>query len=91
MSNCTQKQPAANSMAEQKTMLSGQASLDSLKSYLSQQPDASLYVLDSAEVIDADTHWQILVPRTDWANRMPNRAAFEVDKQSGTLRIRPVK
>ncbi|GAB3638167.1 hypothetical protein GCM10027422_37570 [Hymenobacter arcticus] len=54
-------------------------------------PNATLYVPDSASVVDVDTHWQVLVPRTDWAKRMPNKAAFEVDKASGTVTTRPVK
>jgi hypothetical protein len=59
--------------------------------YLQGQPNAALYVLDSASVVDVDTHWQVLVPRTDWAKRMPNKAAFEVDKPTGTVRGLPVK
>jgi hypothetical protein len=59
--------------------------------YLQAQPNASLYVLDSANVIDVDTHWQVLVPRTDWARRMPNKAAFEVEKGTGAVSTRPVK
>ncbi len=59
--------------------------------YLQGQPNAALYVLDSASVVDADTRWQVLVPRTDWAKRMPNKAAFEVEKSTGTVSIRPVK
>lgn len=59
--------------------------------YLQAQPNAALYMLDSASVVDVDTHWQVLVPRTDWAKRMPNKAAFEVDKLTGAVRILPVK
>jgi hypothetical protein len=59
--------------------------------YLQAQPNASLYVLDSASVVDVDTHWQVLVPRTDWAKRMPNKAAFEVEKSTGAVRTLPVK
>lgn len=59
--------------------------------YLQGQPNAVLYVLDSASVVEADTHWQVLVPRTDWAKRMPNKAAFEVDKATGNVGILPVK
>jgi len=59
--------------------------------YLQAQPNASLYVLDSASVVDVDTHWQVLVPRTDWAKRMPNKAAFEVEKSTGAVSTRPVK
>jgi hypothetical protein len=59
--------------------------------YLQAQPNAGLYVLDSASVVDVDTHWQVLVPRTDWAKRMPNKAAFEVAKSTGAVSTRPVK
>jgi hypothetical protein len=54
-------------------------------------PNAALYVPDSASVVDVDTHWLVLVPRTDWAKRMPNKAAFEVDKATGAVTTRPVK
>jgi hypothetical protein len=59
--------------------------------YIQAQPNATLYVPDSARVVDVDTHWQVLVPRTDWAQRMPNRARFEVDKQTGQVSTQPVK
>ncbi len=59
--------------------------------YLQGQPNAARYVLDSASVVDVDTHWQVLVPRTDWAKRMPNKAAFEVEKSTGAVSVRPVK
>ena len=59
--------------------------------YLTQQPNAALFVPDSARVVDAGPSFQVLVPRTDWANRMPNRAAFEVDKATGTVTTRAVK
>ena len=59
--------------------------------YLRTQPNAALYVLDSARVNDNDGSWQVLVPRTDWAGRMPNRARFEVDKQTGQVSSQPVK
>jgi hypothetical protein len=35
--------------------------------------------------------WQVLVPRTVWAQRMPNRARFEVDKATGAVQTAPVK
>lgn len=54
-------------------------------------PNAALYVPDSARVNDNDASWQVLVPRTDWAGRMPNRARFEVSKQTGQVSSRPVK
>lgn len=59
--------------------------------YVKEQPNANLYVVDSASVVDVDTQWQVLVPRTDWAGRMPNRAAFEVDKKTGNVRTLMVK
>jgi hypothetical protein len=54
-------------------------------------PNAALFVPDSARVNDNDATWQVLVPRTDWAGRMPNRARFEVDKQTGQVSSAPVK
>ena len=54
-------------------------------------PNATLYVPDSARVNDNEATWQVLVPRTDWAGRMPNRARFEVDKQTGQVSSQPVK
>jgi hypothetical protein len=59
--------------------------------YLQSQPNAALYVLDSARVNDNETSWQVLVPRTDWAGRMPNRARFEVDKTTGNVSTGTVK
>jgi hypothetical protein len=53
--------------------------------------EAALYALDSARVTDNGPTWQVLVPRTDWAGRMPNRARFEVDKQTGQVSSQPVK
>jgi hypothetical protein len=54
-------------------------------------PNAALFVPDSARVNDNNATWQVLVPRTDWAGRMPNRARFEVDKQTGQVNSAPVK
>ncbi|MDF7814756.1 hypothetical protein [Hymenobacter sp. YC55] len=59
--------------------------------HLQQQPNSALYQFDSARVTDVDTHWQVMVPRTDWAKRMPNAAAFEVDKQTGKVTTLMVK
>ncbi|OUJ72284.1 hypothetical protein [Hymenobacter crusticola] len=67
------------------------AAREAITRYLKGQSNANLYVVDSASVVDVDNHWQVLVPRTDWAGRMPNRAAFEVDKQTGTVRTLMVK
>jgi hypothetical protein len=54
-------------------------------------PNAALYVPDSARVNDNEASWQVLVPRTDWAGRMPNRARFEVNKKTGQVSSQPVK
>ncbi len=89
--SCNQKQPITNGPEGEGTLLTQQEALSAVVNYLNNQPEANLYVLDSAEAIDADTQWQVLVPRTDWANRMPNRAAFDVDKRTGKVSIRPVK
>ncbi|WP_045687777.1 hypothetical protein [Hymenobacter sp. AT01-02] len=62
-----------------------------VKRYLQAQPNAALYVPDSASVLEVETRWQILVPRRDWADRMPNRAAFEVDKLTGEVSGVPLK
>jgi hypothetical protein len=59
--------------------------------YLQSQPNAALYVLDSARVNDNEATWQVLVPRTDWAKRMPNSARFEVEKTTGAVRTGTVK
>ena len=60
-------------------------------SYISRLPNQQLYVPDSARVVDAGAAYQVLVPRTDWVGRMPNRAAFEVNKASGAVTTRAVK
>ena len=60
-------------------------------SYLKTQPNAELYVPDSARVNDNGATWQVLVPRRDWARRMPNSARFEVDKATGAVNSAPVK
>jgi hypothetical protein len=54
-------------------------------------PQTALYQLDSMRVVEVDTHWQVQVPRTDWAGRMPNAAAFDVDKQTGRVTTVSVK
>jgi hypothetical protein len=59
--------------------------------YIQPLREAALYALDSARVNDNGPTWQVLVPRTDWAGRMPNRARFEVDKQTGQVSGQPVK
>ncbi|GAB2963189.1 hypothetical protein GCM10027048_35030 [Hymenobacter coalescens] len=62
-----------------------------LREYLRNQPQADLYVADSAALVEVDAQWQALVPRTDWVGRMPNRAAFQIDKLTGEVRPLPVK
>ncbi|GAB3242195.1 hypothetical protein GCM10027346_38230 [Hymenobacter seoulensis] len=59
--------------------------------YVQQQSNASLFQVDSARALDVQDHWQVLVPRTDWAGRMPNKAAFRVDKQTGAVTTVSVK
>jgi hypothetical protein len=92
MYSCQQKQSETIATEGQPGKMKTEAeALNAIRSFLQEKPDAGLYLLDSAQVIDTDTHWQILVPRKDWANRMPNRAAFEVDKLTGNVSIRPLK
>lgn len=55
------------------------------------QPNPTRYVVDSALVNDDGDTWQVLVPRTDWAQRMPNRARFTVSKATGFVRTEAVK
>ncbi|MDO7845869.1 hypothetical protein Q5H92_05835 [Hymenobacter sp. M29] len=54
-------------------------------------PNAALYVVDSARVNDNGPTWQVLVPRRDWARRMPNSARFEVNKATGEVSTGAVK
>lgn len=54
-------------------------------------PNAALYVADSARVNDNGETWQVLVPRRDWAKRMPNSARFEVNKTTGEVNSGAVK
>ncbi len=89
--SCNQKRPTSNTPEEKNSLLNQQEALAAVRNYLNNQPNANLYLLDSAEAMDADAQWQVLVPRTDWAGRMPNRAAFDVDKRTGKVSTRPVK
>jgi len=93
LNSCQLNQPAADSAAQQANAAAA-ASVGAttetearvaVARYVQNQPNAALYQLDSARAVDVQTHWQVLVPRTDWAKRMPNAAAFEVDKQTGTV------
>ena len=83
--------PSAISMPPVTSAPTPEAARTAVARYLRGQPNAALYVLDSASVLNADAHWQVLVPRTDWARRMPNKAAFEVDKATGKVTTRLVK
>ncbi|GAA4496147.1 hypothetical protein GCM10023172_08870 [Hymenobacter ginsengisoli] len=84
-------QPSEISMPPATSASTPEAARAAVARYLQNQPNAALYVPDSASIIDVDAHWQVLVPRTDWAKRMPNKAAFEVDKATGQVVTRPVK
>ena len=85
--------PAADATAanDSAATVTQEAARTAVARYVQGQPNASLYVVDSASVMEAGTQWQVLVPRTDWAGRMPNRAAFEVDKRTGAVSTLPVK
>lgn len=80
--------PASAAIAGAPTAAAAQAIV---ARHLQEQPQAALYQLDSMRVLDVDAHWQVLVPRTDWVGRMPNAAAFDVDKQTGRVTTVPVK
>jgi hypothetical protein len=83
--------PSAISMPTGTPAPTAEAARAAVAHYLQGQPNAALYVPDSASIVDVDAHWQVLVPRTDWAKRMPNKAAFEVDKATGAVRSLLVK
>ncbi|QNE38548.1 hypothetical protein F1C16_02770 [Hymenobacter sp. NBH84] len=59
--------------------------------YVQELPNRTVYQVDSSSVMESDAQFQVLVPRTDWAGRMPNKAAFNVDKQTGVVTVQPVK
>ncbi|MFD2720090.1 hypothetical protein ACFST9_15310 [Hymenobacter monticola] len=59
--------------------------------YIQTLPNAALHVVDSARVNDNGATWQVLVPRRDWARRMPNSARFEVNKTTGEVNLGMVK
>lgn len=67
------------------------AARNALNLHLHQQTNAAVFQLDSARFNDEQTHWQVLVPRTDWAGRMPNEAAFKVDKQTAQVTVLMVR
>lgn len=88
----TETPPAAGPPAPPATRARTEAEARAtLAAYLRRQPEADRYVVDSARFVEVDALWQVLVPRTDWAGRMPNRAAFTVDKLTGEVRPLPVK
>ena len=87
----TEATPSAISMPAGTPAPTAEAARAAVARYIQSQPNAARYVPDSASVLDVDAHWQVLVPRTDWVGRMPNKAAFEVDKATGQVSTRPVK
>jgi hypothetical protein len=95
LGSCQQTPPAADSPQSAAAQPAGAPSPTEARAavarYLQSQPNAGLYVLDSARVNDNQASWQVLVPRTDWARRMPNSARFEVDKATGKVSAAPVK
>ena len=90
-SPATEATPSAISMSTGSPAPTAEAARAAVARYIQGQPNAERYVPDSASIVDVDAHWQVLVPRTDWAKRMPNKAAFEVDKATGAVRTLPVK
>jgi hypothetical protein len=84
------QQQAAPTAATQPAA-SAEGARAAVAAYIKTQSNAALYQSDSARVVDVDTKWQVLVPRTDWVGRMPNAAAFEVDKQTGAVSTLKVK
>ena len=87
----TQQVPDSSAMTQSEQVASAASAKVAVAAYINQLPNAALYAPDSARVVDAGSSFQVLVPRTDWADRMPNRAAFEVDKATGNVTTRPVK
>ncbi|MBC6611808.1 hypothetical protein H8B15_12810 [Hymenobacter sp. BT507] len=67
------------------------AARTAVRDYVQELPNRTVYQVDSASVVESDAQFQVLVPRTDWAGRMPNKAAFNVDKQTGVVSVQPVK
>ena len=95
---CQQTQPPVDSPVQDGAAVSGTAGAatqtaaqSAVAAYIQQQPNAALYQVDSARFVDVDDHWQVMVPRTDWAQRMPNAAAFEVNKRTGQVTTLLVK
>ncbi len=82
---------AASAEAAQTGAATEAAARSAVAAYVRQQPNAALFQLDSARFMNLDTLWQVMVPRTDWAKRMPNAAAFEVSKKTGRVTTLMVK
>lgn len=96
LNSCEPAQPVASTPSQQPVNATAAASTEAraraaVARFVEQQPNATLYQLDSARALEVNDHWQILVPRTDWAGRMPNKAAFDVDKQTGVVSPLAVK
>lgn len=87
----TQQAPSSGAGLPASSVASEAGAKAAVAAYLGRQPNAALYLPDSARVVDAGGSYQVLVPRTDWAGRRPNRAAFEVNKATGTVTTRAVK
>ncbi|UOQ96198.1 hypothetical protein MUN81_13145 [Hymenobacter sp. 5317J-9] len=98
LSNCQQTppadQPTQAPVAVAPTPTAGLTEADArakVATYVKTMPNPELYVTDSARVNDNGATWQVLVPRRDWARRMPNSARFEVQKETGAVSTAPVK
>jgi hypothetical protein len=98
LQGCQQPQPASSNPVQEGAATTAPtgaateaAARTAITKHLQQQPNVALFQLDSARFMDLDTHWQVMVPRTDWAKRMPNAAAFEVDKKTGRVSTLMVK
>lgn len=87
----TQQAPDPTAVPPAGNVASAAGAQAAVTAYINQLPNAALYAPDSARVVDAGSRFQVLVPRTDWKDRLPNRAAFEVDKATGNVTTRPVK
>ncbi len=91
LAGCQQTSPGTAAPGEPKavvptaTQLTEADARAAVAKFIQPQPNAALYVVDSARVNDNEATWQVLVPRTDWAQRMPNAARFEVDKATGAV------
>jgi len=82
---------AAPSAEPARAVNDAQAARNAVARFLKDQPESRLYILDSANVVDVDVYYQVLVPRTDWTGQIPDRARFQVDKATGIVQDLPVK